>query len=131
MPNKWYVRPVLFVSDVEEALGFYTDLLGFEEKWRYEQNDEPSVAQVDRDGCEIILSSQRPKQIGTGLIYIELRPETLATVREEFEGAGLETEDGWWGSPVTIVRDPDGNELYFPREDDEDVEDLDEEDEEF
>ena len=29
-PHRWYVRPVLFVSDVNRALQFYIDKLGFE-----------------------------------------------------------------------------------------------------
>ena len=120
MAKRWYLRPVLFVSDIDEAVGFYTDLLGFEEKWRYDQGGEPSVAQVDQPGCELILSSQKPEQIGTARLYIELEPAVLEALRDEFEGSGVEIEDGWWGSPVMIVRDPDGNELYFPREEDDD-----------
>ena len=27
--HQWYTRPVFFVSDVERALHFYEDLLGF------------------------------------------------------------------------------------------------------
>jgi predicted enzyme related to lactoylglutathione lyase len=28
--NRWYTRPVLFVADVNRALRFYVDVLGFE-----------------------------------------------------------------------------------------------------
>ena len=31
--HRWYARPVLFVSDVQGALRFYVDKLGFNKKW--------------------------------------------------------------------------------------------------
>ena len=34
--HQWYVRPVLFVSDVQAALSFYIDKLGFQKKWHKE-----------------------------------------------------------------------------------------------
>ena len=32
--HRWYTRPVLFVADVNRALRFYIDMLGFEKRWR-------------------------------------------------------------------------------------------------
>ena len=32
--HRWYTRPVLFVADVNRALRFYVDLLGFEKHWQ-------------------------------------------------------------------------------------------------
>ncbi len=31
--HRWYTRPVLFVADVNRALRFYVDMLGFEKRW--------------------------------------------------------------------------------------------------
>ena len=31
--HRWYVRPVLFVDDVNRAIRFYVDMLGFEKRW--------------------------------------------------------------------------------------------------
>jgi len=31
--HRWYARPVLFVSDVNRAIRFYVDMLGFEKCW--------------------------------------------------------------------------------------------------
>ena len=31
--HRWYTRPVLFVADVNRALRFYIDRLGFEKRW--------------------------------------------------------------------------------------------------
>src|SRR5271154_3404101 len=52
--HRWYTRPVLFVGDVNRALGFYVDTLGFEKRW-HEGNGAGGVCQVDRGECEIIL----------------------------------------------------------------------------
>jgi len=37
----------------------------------------------------------------------------LDRLRAEFEGRGVDVQDGWWGYRLLVVRDPDGNELYF------------------
>ena len=114
--SEWYARPVLFVSDIDQASRFYVEQLGFSEPWRHVDDGQPLVAQVDRAGCELILSSQWPEKIGNGLIFISLSSDTLRTTRAEFESQGATVKDGWWGYPVMIVEDPDGNQLYFPSE---------------
>ena len=111
---RWYTRPVLFVSDLARSLGFYVDRLGFTERWRHEDAGELLVAQVDRQSCELILCSQEPEKTGRGRIFISLDVEVLHAVRAELEGRGVGVRDGWWGYPLMVVHDPDGNELYFP-----------------
>ena len=111
---RWYARPVLFVSDMERSIAFYVDQLGFEEQWRHEDGDKTLVAQVDRQSCELILSSQEPAKTGRSRMFLSLDVETLEAVRAELEGRGVPVEDGRWGYRLMIVRDPDDNELYFP-----------------
>ncbi|HEY3803219.1 MAG TPA: hypothetical protein VGL61_11460 [Kofleriaceae bacterium] len=45
---------------------------------------------------------------------MSLDADVLDAVRTELEGRGVTIRDGRWGYRVMIVRDPDGNELYFP-----------------
>jgi hypothetical protein len=47
-------------------------------------------------------------------MFISLDEAVLDDVRSELEGRGVAVEDGRWGYRLMIVRDPDGNELYFP-----------------
>ena len=47
-------------------------------------------------------------------MFISLDVEALREVRAELEGRGVAVENGWWGYDLMVVRDPDGNELYFP-----------------
>lgn len=110
----WYARPVLFVGDIDRSVDFYVNQLGFTQAWRYEDEGKAFVAQVDRQGCELILSSQWSSKVGTGLIFISLDVDVLHALRAELEGRHVEVKDGNWGYRLMIVHDLDGNELYFP-----------------
>ena len=110
----WYARAVLHVADVDRAIDFYTGKLGFSEAWRHADNGRLLVAQVDRDGCELILSCQWPDGCGHGLIFISLTQEDFAAARAEFERNGVAVTEGHWGYRLMIIADPDGNQLYFP-----------------
>lgn len=112
--SEWYSRPVLFVADIGRSVEFYVHQLGFTKSWGYEEEGKELVAQVDRQGCELILSSQWPAKAGTGLMFISLDVDVLHALRAELEGKGVTVKDGNWGYRLMIVQDPDGNELYFP-----------------
>lgn len=118
----WFARQVLHVADVAASLRYYTDLLGFAVAWSHEEHGAPVVAQVDRDGCSLILASTWPDKAGQGTTFVSLDPkpwskeaqaEALDALRAEFEAAGADVRDGQWGYRVVIVGDPDGNELLF------------------
>jgi catechol 2,3-dioxygenase-like lactoylglutathione lyase family enzyme len=123
--EEWYGRPVLFVGDIDRTLDFYVNRLGFTQGWRYEKLGRAFAAQVERQGCVLIFSSQWPDKVGNGLMFISLNldaPEdkpaaellrALDRLRAEFESKGVDVKDGWWGYRLLVVRDPDGNELYF------------------
>ena len=88
MSNEWFARPVLFVADIDRSIEFYVKQLGFSQPWRYEEEGKARVAQVERQGCELILSSQWPDKVGKGLIFISLDVEVLnAFARSWKEGA--------------------------------------------
>src|ERR1700759_1933292 len=118
----WFARPVLHVKDVDASLGFYMNQLGFTSPWRYDEGGKAHVAQVDRQGCALILADTWPEKIGKGLMFISLNvePEThqaagaaLDTLRAELEARGVAVKDGSWGYRLLVVDDPDGNQLFF------------------
>ncbi len=118
----WFARPVLHVTDVDASLRFYLDQLGFTSPWRYEENGKAHVAQVERQGCALILAATWPEKIGKGVMFISLNvePETpaaliaaLDALRTEFEAKGVPVKDGRWGYRLLVVDDPDGNQLFF------------------
>jgi hypothetical protein len=47
-------------------------------------------------------------------MFISLEIDVLLALRAELEAKGVNVEDGYWGYPLMVVRDLDGNELYFP-----------------
>jgi catechol 2,3-dioxygenase-like lactoylglutathione lyase family enzyme len=129
----WFARPVLHVSDVDASLRFYTNQLGFTSPWHFDDDGKTCIAQVDRQGCALILADTQyfrenrsgafgPEKTGKGLMFISLnvQPETheaavaaLDALRAEFEAKGVPVKDGSWGYRLLVVSDPDGNQLFF------------------
>jgi len=115
----WFARPVLHVKDVEASLRFYIDRLGFTSPWRYDEDGSASIAQVDRQGCALILANHWPEKVGKGLMFISLNAEpeeqvaTLDALRAELEAKGAPVKDGSWGYRLLVVDDLDGNQLFF------------------
>jgi uncharacterized glyoxalase superfamily protein PhnB len=121
--TEWFARPVLHVSSVEASLPFYMDQLGFTVPWRVKDEDgRTHVAQVDRQGCALILSDQWPQKVGKGLMFISLNVEpathegevaALDALRAELEARSVMVRDGHWGYRLLVVEDLDGNQLFF------------------
>ncbi len=125
----WFARPVLHVKDVDASLRFYLNLLGFTSSWRYDEEGEARVAQVDRQGCAFILTNNlSPEKVGKGVMFISLNVEpatleaavaALDALRAELEAKCVPVKEGSWGYRLLVVDDPDGNQLLFnyPHED--------------
>ncbi len=118
----WFARPVLHVTDVEASLRFYMNQLGFTSPWRYDEEGRARVAQVDRQGCALILSDQWPQKVGKALMFISFNVEpptpeaqtgAVDALRAELEAKGVLVKDGSWGYRLLVVDDPDGNQLFF------------------
>src|SRR6202044_3633417 len=108
----WFARPVLHVVDVEASLRFYVDRLGFTSPWRYDEDGRAHVAQVDRQGCALILADTWPEKIGKGLMFISLNVEPAAPgagaaavdgLRAELEARGVPVKEGSWGYRLLVV----------------------------
>ncbi len=118
----WFARPVIHVKDVEASLRFYMNHLGFTSPWHYDEDGRAHVAQVDRQGCALILADTWPEKIGKGLMFISLNVEphsreavvaALGALRTELEAKGVPVKEGSWGYRLLVVDDPDGNQLFF------------------
>ena len=113
--HRWYTRPVFFVADVNRALRFYVDMLGFVKKW-HSGDGAGTVCQVDRGECEIILCEDAARR-DRGRLFIELTADGLADLRREIDERSVPSKETWWGYDSIQIDDPDGNELLFPRPD--------------
>ena len=107
----WYARPVFDVADLNRAIAFYLDQLGFWKKWH-----QGPVCQVNRGDCEIILCEDKTRRDKTRL-FIELNQPELAEFRQEVAERKVPNKQTWWGYDSIQIDDPDGNELLFPIED--------------
>ena len=110
--HRWYARPVLYVADVNRAIRFYVDRLGFEKRW-HEGDGAGTVCQVDRSDCEIILCQHATRR-DKARLFIELTADGLTAFRRELAERAVPTRETWWGYDSIQVDDPDGNELLFP-----------------
>ena len=112
--HRWCTRPVLFVADVNRALRFYIDMLGFEKKW-HAGDGGGTVCQVNHGECEIILCEDATRR-DKGRLFIELTADGFTDLRRELVERSVPTKETWWGYDALQIDDPDGNELLFPHE---------------
>src|SRR6267142_954437 len=96
--HRWYARPVLFVADVNRALRFYIDMLGFEKAW-HEGDGAGKVCQVNRGECEISLCEDATRT-DKGRLFIELTPDGLKELRREIDERSIPNKKSWWGYDV-------------------------------
>ena len=117
--SDWSSSTLVFVRDVGEAIGFYVERLGFTLNMRHEEDGRTLVAGISRgSGCGLLLTAQWPERVGTAILYTHLPDDALERLLAELRQQGLVAKDGWWGTPLAIIEDPDGNQLFFPRADD-------------
>jgi catechol 2,3-dioxygenase-like lactoylglutathione lyase family enzyme len=107
-----YARSVFFVTDAEQALRYYTEQLGFSLDW----DSHDGVFQVSLFGFELILNEvgRRTRgRVGHGRLFIGLEDDQGEPVRKHIADRGIQTFRVQWGRPTLVVKDLDGNELFF------------------
>lgn len=114
-------EPQLVVADLDRALSFYTERLGFGTRFTY--GEPPFYAQVARGGAHLNLRlaaegamnvlTPKGEAYLAATICVESIKELFRTYQEqgvEFQ-RNLRTEP--WGARTFIVEDPDGNLILF------------------
>jgi catechol 2,3-dioxygenase-like lactoylglutathione lyase family enzyme len=117
-------EPQLFVAEIERALRFYTERLGFEIGFSY--GDPPFYAQVVRGSARINFRcvdgavfdpSLREREREGDVLAATVALDAAGPLFEEYRATGvvfhqvLRTEA--WGAETFIVADPDGNLIAF------------------
>ena len=111
-----HARTVFFVRDAQRSLDYYTNRLGFSLDWSHEEHGRPFVFQVGLLGFQLILNQAEPwteDRPGHGRVFIGLEEGQLEGFRRHVEDRAIQTSSLQWGAPTVVIRDLDGNELFF------------------
>ena len=115
--NGLYARAVFFVENTERARQFYIEKLGFTPEWGDPEEDGVRyVCQVSLFGFEVILNqvdARTRDRAGHGRVYIGLEDDQIKPVLDHIKATGIETTRIEWGKPTLVVKDLDGNEIFF------------------
>ena len=115
MGDEFYMRPILGVHDVGASTAYYCAKLGFAKHWEFPA-DEPIIAQVGRNGLDIILDfeSALPRASVPSVLSMSLHePDKLGALYREFKDRGAKIS----AAPFEVVWEKDLYQL--------DIEDLD------
>lgn len=103
------VEVVLYVSDMERAVGFYRDTIGLEVDFESE-----SWTTFGTGACTLALHLVERREPGVGEPDPTFRVANAAAERERLSAAGVavtEIREPVAGVQVFDVRDPDGNRI--------------------
>jgi catechol 2,3-dioxygenase-like lactoylglutathione lyase family enzyme len=109
-------RSVFFVKKAEDSLAFYTQTLGFELDWNHQVEGRAFVFQVSLFGFQLILNQVEDwtkDRAGHGRAFIGLDDNQVETLRRHLSAKSIHTTLFHWGAPTLVIRDLDGNELFF------------------
>jgi catechol 2,3-dioxygenase-like lactoylglutathione lyase family enzyme len=114
MPFLLTAVPVLTVDDLDEAIRYYENRLGFDLTWTW--GDPPTVASVTRDDVELNLARRGDNgSHGAGAVYVRLTgvDEYHEECRRNLAIVVRPPADQPYGMRDFAVSDPSGNRLEF------------------
>ncbi|GAB3705998.1 hypothetical protein GCM10027592_39070 [Spirosoma flavus] len=102
--------PVLYVSDIRRSLTYYTDVLGFDDKWEWES--PPTFGGVAKDDVEIFFSPDGHSRSWICLIVNDVDAYYKTIVAK---GATIISppKSQSWNLREMYIKDPDNNLLCF------------------
>jgi catechol 2,3-dioxygenase-like lactoylglutathione lyase family enzyme/GNAT superfamily N-acetyltransferase len=104
--------PILYSSDVTRSLTYYTEILGFESKWEWD--NPPTFGGVSKDSVEIFFCKYGQGSPGT---WISVFMDDVDTFYEEVKARDAKIvappQDMEWGIREMLVEDPDGHMIRF------------------
>ncbi len=106
------VAPTIPVTDIDRALRFYGDVLGFVVS--FTNGDPVSLAVINQGDAELHLGIDRDK---AGSSHTHLMVDNLDEVHDALRQAGVPIRQPPkvqpWGLRDLVVSDPDGNSFEF------------------
>ena len=111
------IIPIVKVSDIQKAVSFYCDHLGFTQISLFQrERNQPGYATLERDGCRLHASSFPGDGTLTSCVYIQV--DDIGALQADLLKRGWEEKDVQimnqdWGNREIYVSDGDGNNLRF------------------
>jgi lactoylglutathione lyase len=104
--------PIFHTADLERAVAFYRDRLGFEERYRF--GDGFALVGLGPFGLGLTaVADLEPPGRVTVWLYCDDVDAEIDALRAEAVEIIREPEDMEWGERMAAVRDPDGNGIYL------------------
>jgi len=103
-------NPILYSEDIERSLAYYTEVLGFEEKWSW--GNPPDFGGVMKDDVEIFFCLKNQGNPGTWLaLMVDNVDEYYERIK--IKGAKIVAPplNKEWNMREMCVEDPDGHML--------------------
>jgi uncharacterized glyoxalase superfamily protein PhnB/GNAT superfamily N-acetyltransferase len=107
-----HLVPILYSSDIRRSIAYYTEVLGFDNKWEW--SSPPTFGGVSKDHVEIFFCKDGQGNPGTWMsIFIKDTDEYYETIKAK--GAKIITPPKTyeWGVREMLVEDPDGHRIRF------------------
>jgi uncharacterized glyoxalase superfamily protein PhnB len=108
--------PIFHTSHLERALAFYSERLGFDERYRFPEAGPPEFILLGLRDFELGLTAVDEIE-PAGRVALWLYCDDVDAEIESLRAAGVEVvrepEDQEWGERMATVVDPDGNEIYI------------------
>ncbi|MEU8241174.1 VOC family protein [Actinoplanes missouriensis] len=117
-------HPIVYVEDVNASLGFYRDLLGFTETYRFDDfvslqlgTSAISVVQVTggQDGSHGLPIRPRAGHQFELCVYTDDVDAAIDELRDRGVPVLVEPADQPWGERMAYVADPDGHPVMVCR----------------
>jgi len=107
-----HVTPILYSSSVVRSIQYYTDILGFENKWYW--GHPPTFGGVSKNDVEIFFCKDGQGQPGT---WLSVFVENVDQLYEEIKARGAHIisapQTMEWNIREMLVEDPDGHRIRF------------------
>ncbi len=111
------IIPILRIFDVEKAIEFYSDYLGFKLDWEHRFEDKfPLYMQVSKDNLKVHLSEHYGDCSPGAAIRIEMigvRTFQRGLIEKQYSYSRPGLESTPWGTEECCVIDPFGNRIIF------------------
>jgi predicted enzyme related to lactoylglutathione lyase len=104
--------PILYAADVAASLSYYTNILGFENKWGWE--DPPTFGGVSKDCVEIFFCEKGQGSPGTWLsVFVDNVDEYYEQIKAKGAKILNPPQSMDWNVREMLVENPDGHRIRF------------------